>query len=82
MCSKFPSIWLEVKREFDSNILIKRFYREWNFFSTQEQKSVIVHGDANLDALKLKDPSFRCYNITKEQGMLEECGLINMNLSV
>ena len=30
MNPKFPSIWLEEKREFEKNLLIGGFYREWS----------------------------------------------------
>ena len=73
MCSKFPSIWLEVKREFDSNILIKRFYREWNFFFYTGAKICDCARGCQPGCIKIERPKLQ---------MLEECGLINMNLSV
>ena len=46
MTSKFPSIWIEIERKHERNILVCGFYREWSIDGQKNNKT-------QLDAIKV-----------------------------
>ena len=102
MSDRFPSIWVELDRKNEKNVIIGGFYREWTRNGessyekqmenlriiteqfekvTEEEKGVIILGDANLCTMKWEDPDYKHLNMATElRGTLSQCGLVNMKM--
>ena len=60
MSPKFPSIWLEEKRELEKNLLICGFYREWShegLKSSKIQLEAIQVFCAQIEKAKINNPN-------------------------
>ena len=102
MTKEFPSIWLEITRSKQKNLLICGFYREWTRNgnsseneqsvrlkilmnqmeqATNEKKTVILLGDANLCADQWDEETYYQFKLAAElKSGLAQCGLENLEL--
>jgi exonuclease III len=102
MSTEFPSIWLEITREHQKNVLVCGVYREWNRDglktekdqkhrlkiltsqlekATEENKIIIMIGDANLCSQKWENKEYNHFDMASElRGTLAQCGMEIMDL--